>query len=30
MLNSLDYIDSFIRTRINGYIETMLTRLSYY
>lgn len=30
MLNSLDYIDSFIWTKINQYMETMLIRLSFY
>lgn len=30
MLNSLDYIDSFIRSKVNHYFETMLIRLSFY
>ena len=30
MLNSLDYVDSFIRTRVSSYFETLLIRLSFY
>jgi len=30
MLNSLDYIDSFIWTTVNHYFETMMIRLSFY
>jgi len=30
MLNSLDYVDSFIRTWVSSYFETMLIRLSFY
>ncbi len=30
MLNSLDYVDSFIRTRVSSYFENLLIRLSFY
>lgn len=30
MLNSLDYVDSFIRSKVSAYFETMLIRLSFY
>lgn len=29
MLNTLDYIDSYIRTKVTEYFETFMTRLSY-
>lgn len=30
MLNSLDYIDTFIRSRVGSYFETMLIKLAFY